>query len=144
MPLELIVQNQQFLESELLTKSLDSYLDKKKIEQIISLILIDDVEMQALNLRDRGIDKTTDVLSYPMYEPDDIGMPQVEQMGDIFISVETAQKQAKENNHSLIDEILTLAAHGITHLRGFDHDSPKNWQVFLKEQRLVLEHKDAI
>lgn len=143
MPLELIMQSQQFLEPELLTNSLNSYLDKKEISQIVSLILLDDAEMQELSLKDRGIDKTTDVLSYSMHEPEDIGMPQVEQLGDVFISVETAQKQAKEHNHSLIDEVLTLAAHGITHLRGFDHDSPENWQVFLKEQKLVLEHKNA-
>jgi len=141
MPLELIMQSRQSLELELLEHCLNNYLNSLEITQIVSLILIDDSAMQELNLRDRGINKTTDVLSYPLFEPDDIDMPQVEQLGDVFISVETAQRQASENSNSLVDEILVLAAHGITHLRGFDHDSPSNWQIFLTEQKAVLEHK---
>ncbi len=141
MPLELIMESQPFLESKILTKALNSYLDKKGIKQIVSLILIDDNAIQKLNLRDSGIDKATDVLSYSMHEPDDIDMPEVEQLGDVFISLETAQKQAIDHNHSLLDEVLVLAAHGITHLRGYNHDSPENWQIFLNEQKLVLELK---
>ena len=144
MPLELIMQSQQSVALELLEQSLNSYLNSLKITQIVSLILIDDTQMKEFNLRDRGIDKSTDVLSYPLFEPDDIDMPKVEQLGDVFISLETAQKQAIEHKHSLEDEVLVLAAHGITHLRGFDHDSPENWQIFLSEQKIVLEHKNAI
>lgn len=144
MPLELIMQSQQSLELDLIERCLNSYLDSLGISQIVSLILIDDSAMQELNLRDRGLNKTTDVLSYPLFEPDDIDMPQVEQLGDVFISLETALKQALEHNHSLVDEVLVLAAHGITHLRGFDHDSPSNWQIFLTEQKTVLEHKHVL
>ncbi|HHO55198.1 MAG TPA: rRNA maturation RNase YbeY [Trueperaceae bacterium] len=144
MPLELIMQSQQSVALELLEQSLNSYLNSLKITQIVSLILIDDAQMKEFNLRDRGIDKSTDVLSYPLFEPDDIDMPKIEQLGDVFISLETAQKQAIEHKHSLEDEVLVLAAHGITHLRGFDHDSPENWQIFLSEQKIVLEHKNAI
>ena len=144
MPLELIMQSQQSVALELIEQSLNSYLNSLKITQIVSLILIDDAQMKEFNLRDRGVDKSTDVLSYPLFEPDDIDMPKIEQLGDVFISLETAQKQAIEHKHSLEDEVLVLAAHGITHLRGFDHDSPENWQIFLSEQKIVLEHKNAI
>jgi len=143
-PLELIKQSRQSLELDLIERCLSDYLSGLDIEQIVSLILVDDSAIQELNLRDRGFNKPTDVLSYPLWEPDDVDVPQVEQLGDVFISLETAQKQAREHNHSLVDEVLILAAHGITHLRGFDHDSPANWQIFVNEQKTVLELKDAL
>jgi probable rRNA maturation factor len=63
-------------------------------------------------------------------------MPQVSHLGDIFISLDTAQKQAKDD---VLSEILTLAAHGITHLRGYDHPTEEMWIPFHEAQRQVLE-----
>ncbi len=143
MPLEVIDETQQFRALDSLREKLERYLKKKKIKQIVTLILLTDEKIRELNNKDRGINKATDVLSYPMHEPDDVGMPLVEQLGDVFISVDTAKRQAKAKNHSLENEILILAAHGITHLRGYDHDSEKNWQIFKDEQEKVLELKDA-
>lgn len=143
MPLEVIDETRQFRALDSLHTNLERYLNENNIKQIVTLILLSDEAIKELNNKDRGVNKATDVLSYPMHEPDDIDMPVVEQLGDVFVSVDTALRQAEVKNHSLEDEILILAAHGITHLRGYDHDSEENWQIFKDEQAKVLGYKDV-
>ena len=81
----------------------------------------------------------TDVLSFPAWEPGDPFMPP--HLGDIFISLDTAQRQADARGHSLTREVALLASHGFTHLLGHDHPhaeglgyeegaAGKEWQVF--------------
>ena len=65
--------------------------------------------------------------------------PEVEQLGDVFISLDTAARQAKEKGHDLETEILSLAAHGVTHLRGYDHPTEAAWQTFHQAQNRILE-----
>lgn len=92
----------------------------------VSLLLTDDQEIRELNKKYRGIDSSTDVLSFGQMDEKD--NPQsifdIEKellLGDIVISVETAQKQALSMGHSLIDELYFLSIHGFLHLIGFDH-----------------------
>jgi probable rRNA maturation factor len=136
--LEIIDETQQFRQRPTLEAVLSSYLDELGIDQTVTVILCDDVQMRELNFEHRGIDDTTDVLSYPMMEPDDANMPWVEQLGDVFISVDTAQRQADQHGLTLLEEVLRLAAHGITHLRGFDHPTEDAWQTFHNAQNTVL------
>ncbi|MEX2535786.1 MAG: rRNA maturation RNase YbeY [Trueperaceae bacterium] len=110
----------------------------------VTLVLIDDPAMRTLNRMHRGIDDTTDVLSYPTAEPDDSGMPTVDHLGDIIISIDTAGRQATEHGHDLLSEILVLAAHGLTHLRGFDHPTEESWEIFRSTQQRILALKPAI
>ena len=81
----------------------------------------------------------TDVLSFPTWEPGDPFMPP--HLGDIFISLDTAQRQAQARGHSLAREVALLASHGFTHLLGHDHPHAEGlgyeegavgaqWQVF--------------
>lgn len=136
--LEIIDETQQFRQRPTLEAVLSSYLDELGIDQTVTVILCDDALMRELNFEHRGIDDTTDVLSYPMMEPDDANMPWVEQLGDVFISVDTAQRQAEQHGLTLLEEVLSLAAHGITHLRGFDHPTEDAWQTFHNAQATVL------
>lgn len=103
-----------------------------------SLILKDDIGIAALNARDRGVPEATDVLSYPANEPDDAGFPLLPFLGDVFISLDTAARQAEEAGHSLETEVLLLAAHGFTHLLGYDHQTEEEWEVFRREQARML------
>jgi probable rRNA maturation factor len=86
-----------------------------------SLAFISDRRMKELNKFFRGKDTTTDVLSFP-HEPDEFDVDKTN-LGDIVISAEQAQRQAKENGLTLDNEIKQLILHGILHLCGYDHET---------------------
>ena len=127
-------------EFELSLKGLLHQLNLQDYE--LTVVLCNDFKITSLNLKDRGINKPTDVLSYPTFEPEDHKseqkMPQVNHLGDIIISLDTAARQAINNNHSLSNEVKILAAHGLTHLLGFDHQTKEQWKVFKKHQAWIL------
>ncbi len=90
----------------------------------VTILLTDDLQLQELNLAYRGINKPTDVLSFPVGDV----MPGMEddlQLGDIAISVPYAERQAYEGQHSLKSELQLLAVHGTLHLLGYDHMEPE-------------------
>lgn len=137
--LEILNETPQSLPLGRLRRTLQRYLSEVGVTQTVTLVLCDDATIRELNLAHRGVDAPTDVLSYPLVEPDDANMPEVEQLGDVFVSLDTAEMQAKVNGHSLLEEILVLSAHGITHLRGFDHPTEEAWQTFYTAQTRILE-----
>ncbi len=82
-----------------------------------SVLLTGDERLRALNLQFRGLDKPTDVLSFPaLAEATDGGG------GDLAISLETASLQAANHRHSLQMEVKILILHGLLHLAGYDHE----------------------
>ncbi|TGL99140.1 rRNA maturation RNase YbeY [Leptospira jelokensis] len=87
----------------------------------LSILLVDDAGMKTINAERRGKDKTTDVLSFPLY----CEFPEVpvQILGEVVISVDTCRKQAMEIGHSLMDEFYRLLVHGILHLFGYDHET---------------------
>ena len=88
-----------------------------KSESSATIAFVSDKRIRDLNRQFRGIDKATDVLSFPADEPDESNL------GDIAISAETAATQAKENGLSFDDEIAQLILHGLLHLSGYDHET---------------------
>lgn len=110
----------------------------------IGLRLTDDFEIQALNAQYRNQNKPTDVLSFAALEVD---CPQPTQMhasvplylGDIVISVYTAQRQAQQQGHSLSTELAWLAAHGLLHLLGWDHPDEESLEEMLAQQVILLK-----
>ena len=80
-----------------------------------TIAFVSDSSIRKLNQQFRGVDKATDVLSFPADEPDNLG--------DVAISVETAAKQAAENGLQFDDEIAQLILHGLLHLSGYDHET---------------------
>ena len=140
--LELLNETPQRLPLERIEGTLNAYLQDLGVTRIVTLILVDDATIHRLNRDHRGVDAPTDVLSYRLDEVEDASMnvpPEVEQLGDVFISLETAAKQAAQKGRDLESEVLTLAAHGVTHLRGFDHPTEAAWQTFHQAQNRVLE-----
>lgn len=87
----------------------------------LSIVLTDDPEIRQLNATYRGIDKPTNVLSFPMQEGEfsDI-TPGL--LGDVVISCDTAQREAQSAGISLMERMSQLLIHGILHLVGFDHE----------------------
>lgn len=85
----------------------------------LSLDLVGDGRMRRLNRQYRRKDRTTDVLAFAMRES---ASPVSALLGDVVISVPTAQRQAKEGGRSLSEELAWLLVHGVLHLCGYDHE----------------------
>ena len=104
-------------------------LTNQKEASEVSLLLTDDEEIQSLNKKYRNIDTPTDVLAFSQIEKVNSTPVLCDKeeflLGDIVISVETAQRQAVELGHSLLYELMLLSVHGFLHLLGFDHDYEK-------------------
>ena len=82
-----------------------------------TIAFVSDTRIRQLNRQFRGVDKATDVLSFPADEPDELNL------GDIAVSVDTAAAQAKENGLEFENEIQQLILHGLLHLSGYDHET---------------------
>lgn len=109
----------------------------------LSLLLTDDAEIQTFNAQYRQKNQPTDVLAFAALEVEVPDTPEqyTEEplyLGDIIISVETAWKQAKDQNHSLKQELAWLASHGFLHLLGWDHPDEASLQKMLTQQETLL------
>ena len=123
-------------------------------EAEVSVLLTDNAAIHEINLENREVDAPTDVLSFPNVEyeePADFDTLEEEQpevfhpesgelmLGDIVISVEKVQAQAKEYGHSEERELGFLVAHSILHLCGFDHMEPKDQELMEQKQREIMD-----
>jgi len=90
----------------------------------VSIALVSDARVRALNRRYRGVNHTTDVLSFPATATPRATSrgPQVFVLGDIVIARGVARRQAREAGHSELTEWRVLALHGLLHLLGYDHE----------------------
>ena len=115
----------------------------------VSCVLVDDERIHEINREYRHIDRSTDVISFAMEDNDQFyveGMHRT--LGDIFISVDHAKKQAEEYGHSLRREMCFLFTHGILHLLGYDHmtDEQEKEMFGLQDQilgALSIEREEA-
>nr|WP_321431908.1 rRNA maturation RNase YbeY [uncultured Campylobacter sp.] len=98
----------------------------------VELVFVSDDEMRKINHEQRGIDKATDVLSFP-YEQVFGGL-----MGSVVISTDTASRVASELGHSIECEIALLFLHGVLHILGYDHEIDGG-QMRQKEKE-AIEH----
>ena len=101
----------------------------------LSVVLTDDQTIQQLNRDYRGMDKPTDVLSFAQQEADG---PASGVLGDLIISLETAQRQAQERDHSLASEVRILMVHGLLHLLGYDHITPEDRSEMAQAEQALL------
>ncbi|HEX6083441.1 MAG TPA: rRNA maturation RNase YbeY, partial [Thermoanaerobaculia bacterium] len=92
----------------------------------ISIALVDDEAMTALNRKFRRKSKTTDVLTFPADDSyNDPSQKGRRPLGDIVISIDQARRQAVDEKHSLATEVRYLILHGILHALGYDHETDK-------------------
>lgn len=122
-------------------------------EAYVSVVLTDNEGIHRVNLETRQIDRPTDVLSFPMNEypaPGDFSGLEEEPdsfepdsgellLGDIMISVEKVQEQAKAYGHSETRELAFLVAHSMLHLMGYDHMEDEERLDMERRQREILE-----
>ena len=107
----------------------------------VSVTFVNNEQIQELNKMHRNIDAPTDVLSFPMGENGvyDVDMTTNAQiLGDIVISMEKAQEQAKRFGHTLQREVGYLTAHSMLHLLGYDHESGGIERVRMREKEELV------
>ena len=108
----------------------------------ISILLMDDNQIRALNKKYLHRNRPTDVISFSQIEGE-FNHINAKLLGDVVISVETARRQSREANSTLQDEITFLLIHGILHLLGYDHEgsAKKSREMEVKEKELLSKMK---
>ena len=108
---------------------------------IFDIVLCNNEEIHRINREYRNIDRPTDVISFAMFadsNPEDVFILDGEiNLGEIIISLDKTAEQAKENGVSTDDEARLLAAHGILHLLGFDHQTDDDYNFVVKTQHKI-------
>lgn len=109
----------------------------------VSVTFCDNEYIRGLNNEFRGIDRHTDVLSFPMYDNGEFDEGECSMgavLGDIVISIERAKEQALEIGNSLHREIAFLTIHSVLHLLGYDHErSPEDEEEQCRRQKAIIE-----
>ena len=126
-------------EEKLIKKAVNTVLKAEKFERAaeVSVTVVDDASIHVMNRESRGVDRATDVLSFPVFDEDFGVGPAV--LGDIVISHETAVRQANEYGHSVEREIAFLTVHSMLHLLGNAHEtSPKDEKEMFARQEEIL------
>lgn len=107
----------------------------------INIILTTPTNIRQINKQYRNIDNETDVLSFPMFEKDEIEKIDKtieEVLGDIIISIERVEEQAKEYGHSFTRELAYMVVHGFYHIIGYDHIEEEDRKQMRKKEESIL------
>lgn len=109
----------------------------------VSILITDSQEIRYLNKKFRGIDKSTDVLSFPFLDfnssDKNIFRQKKVLLGDIVVNIDKVFSQAKEYGHSIERELGFLCVHGVLHLYGYDHINSKERQIMFNKQEKILK-----
>ena len=141
--IEVYVQvNEEIEELKTVEKVLYGAIKKENLENVsFNLIIVDNNYIHNLNKKYRNIDKETDVLSFPMFEKNELdemvqaGKNEIpETIGDVIVSIERVQEQAKEYGHGFERELAYMVVHGFYHLMGYDH--------IVEEDKVVMRAKE--
>ena len=111
-----------------LIQAITTVLDQHELDRTsgLTVVFTDNDGVQKLNLKHRGIDAPTDVLSFPADPMPDFITDEPPYLGDLIIAYPYAAKQAETHQHALDDSLCLLVIHGTLHLLGYDHDTPEN------------------
>ena len=122
-----------------LKKIIKATLKMEKVKNSeMTIVFIDDEKMHEMNKKYRGIDRTTDVLSFA-FEDNEKLRYNIRQLGEIYISIPKMMEQAREYGHSETRELAFLTVHGILHLLGYDHTlGEREEKEMFAKQELVL------
>ncbi len=103
----------------------------------VSIHTVGEKKIRTLNRTFRGIDKATDVLSFPIDEP--VHITEESDAGDIFLCPQYIQKQARRFDVPFLEEVARMLVHGILHLRGYDHVTKKQAKKMFVLQESILD-----
>ena len=134
---------------EVIKKVLKECFKEEKITNSklsITITLTNPQNIQKINKEYRNIDKPTDVLSFPMFEKEELDA-KIEKkdfeyediLGDIIISIEKVQEQAEEYGHSFERELSYMIVHGFYHLMGYDHIEEEDKKIMRPKEEKILK-----
>ena len=143
-----IAEKEEYINT--IKKVLEQCFKEEKIENsklYVTITLTDGENIRKINKEYRNIDKATDVLSFPMFEKDELVQKIKEKsfehedvLGDIVISIPKVEEQAKEYGHSFEREFAYMLVHGFYHLRGYDHmEEEEKAQMREKEENVLSQ-----
>ena len=115
-------------------------LQDKKL--YVNVVLTNDENIRNINREHRQIDKPTDVLSFPMYEKEELENLKLENediLGDMVISIERVEEQAKEYGHSFERELAYMVVHSFYHLLGYDHIKEEDKMKMRPKEENILQ-----
>lgn len=133
---------------EAISKVLEQCFKEEKIEDsklYITITLTTPENIRKVNKEFRNIDKETDVLSFPMFEKEELDnmiknkeFEHEDVLGDIIISIDRVERQAKEYGHSFKRELSYMVVHGFYHLMGYDHIEEQDKVVMREKEDKIL------
>ena len=133
---------------KIIQKVLEKCFEEEKIidsKLMITITLTNAENIKEINKQYRNIDKTTDVLSFPMFEKDELEnkiknrlFEHEDVLGDIIISIPKVEEQAKEYGHSFERELSYMVVHGFYHLMGYDHIKEEDKEKMRPKEEYVL------
>lgn len=137
---------------EVINKVLTKCFEEEKLQNsklYITITLTNPENIQKINKEYRNIDRATDVLSFPMFEKDELGekienndFEHEDVLGDLVISIEKVKEQAEEYGHSFERELSYMLVHGFYHLMGYDHiEEEDKEKMRLKEEKILNDLK---
>jgi probable rRNA maturation factor len=111
-------------------------LDNEAPPSEISVVLSDDEHLRELNKHHRGMDKPTNVLSFPSRIKTPAGA--IRMLGDIVIAFETVEREAAEESKPIENHLSHLVVHGVLHLLGYDHEDDEEAEMMEARERQIL------
>lgn len=142
-----IDENQEYVEE--INKILEKCFKEEKLEDTnlyISITLTNEKNIKKLNNQYRHIDKETDVLSFPMFEKEELeeiikdkSSIVEDVLGDVIISIPRVEEQAEEYGHSFQRELAYMVVHGFYHLMGYDHIEEKDKEKMRPKEEKILQ-----
>lgn len=108
---------------------------------VVEVILTENEHIREINKTYRGIDKSTDVISFAFQDSEDIFLDGVVNLGEIYISIDKVHEQAKDYGHSFERELGFLTVHGLLHLLGYDHmEKSEEEEMFSLQEEILKEY----
>lgn len=141
------------ISSELLGEVSDEVLDRAaKLPLYVGVSLVSEGEIKEINRDFRGIDKVTDVLSFPQFESTDEILAEIEgdealvdiPLGDVVICLDQAERQSKEYGTSIRREVIYLFVHSILHLLGYDHMEETDKSLMRAHEEKIMTALDIL
>lgn len=120
-------------------KFIEFAVEKLEItDSFFNIIIVDNKQIREINNQYRHIDRETDVISFALEDNLDLEYEDFRLLGDIYISLDKANSQKYEYNHSLKRELCFLSIHGLLHLLGYDHMVKEDEEIMFSLQEELL------
>ena len=131
--------NEEIKEIEKVKDLVEFALKYQKINNaIFNIIIVDKQEIHKINKIYRNKDSVTDVISFALEDDESFIQTDFRVLGDIYVCLSRAKKQAEEYGHSFLREISFLTIHGLLHLLGYDHMTKEEEEIMFNLEEMIL------